>query len=546
MPVTKDLAGQKFGFLTVLGPAPVSGDRKKWSCVCVCKKETYVPTSKLKDGSTKSCGCMKGKMPSAAKIKGQNLYFEKVRQNLWEKISRRVEELGYKLQTNLDEFLESCKNAKRSEQVLFSLECKNGHAFRTRWSCFKKNKCPHCSMTAKKTPEAMRVELEKKGWQFISFVGEYKNKYSTISCICKKGHAVTKSYNMMMSAGCIHCQKENQIVPFEKTLGLIEKENYLVISAPEWPYDSLTGFLLQCPKGHKYITTRHAWVSDGTRCTVCAKSINESKGELEVKNALLELGIKAEKYNEGNFEIDVYLPEYKIGIEFNGIYWHSTARVKNTNVHKHKYLTARNMGIKLIQIWEDEWYQKKDIILSLILSKIPNRSDKYFARSCEVIDVPFKQATAFLNENHLQGAGGNNLLKAVGLQHKDRLLMLATVGMHQRQGHEGKNVLTRVCYAKNVRIVGGMERLLHYLPRPLITWSDNRYSDGNLYRACGFRIEKELPPDYCYVKGGKRISKQSLRKTEEEKKVNKTEKELRDEQGYHRLYDAGKIRWILE
>jgi hypothetical protein len=162
------------------------------------------------------------------------------------------------------------------------------------------------------------------------------------------------------------------------------------------------------------------------------------------------------------------------------------------------------------------------------------------------VNVPFKEARVFLESYHLQGPGGKNYEKVVGLKHENNLLMLAVVGLHQRQGHEDKNVLTRVCYAPGIRIVGGMERILHYLPRPLMTWSDNRYSDGNLYVACGFKKDKELPPDYSYVRGGKRFSKQSLRKTDEERLSEKTEKQLREEQGYHRLYDAGKVRWILE
>jgi len=42
-----------------------------------------------------------------------------------------------------------------------------------------------------------------------------------------------------------------------------------------------------------------------------------------------------------------------------------------------------------------------------------------------------------------------------------------------------------------------------------------------------------------------RHHKQSLKKTPEEKVSNKTERELRLDQGYLRVYDCGKIRWVL-
>ena len=92
--------------------------------------------------------------------------------------------------------------------------------------------------------------------------------------------------------------------------------------------------------------------------------------------------------------------------------------------------------------------------------------------------------------------------------------------------------------------------ILRKLNRPLITWSNNRYSDVGLYVKTGWVFQADLPPDYQYFKNYKkycyeRLSKQSLRKTEEERLSGKTESELRVEGGYHRVYDAGKKRWLL-
>jgi hypothetical protein len=36
-----------------------------------------------------------------------------------------------------------------------------------------------------------------------------------------------------------------------------------------------------------------------------------------------------------------------------------------------------------------------------------------------------------------------------------------------------------------------------------------------------------------------------LKKTPEERLINKTEKELRQEQGFYRIWDCGKKRWVL-
>lgn len=55
-----DLTGQKFGKLTVLGPAENIGSRTAWRCQCDCGRETVVKTGHLRSGHTKSCGCLHG------------------------------------------------------------------------------------------------------------------------------------------------------------------------------------------------------------------------------------------------------------------------------------------------------------------------------------------------------------------------------------------------------------------------------------------------------------------------------------------------------
>ena len=65
-----DLTGQTFGFLTVIerGPNTQRGNAK-WHCKCVCGRETFVVTSKLRNGRTISCGCMGLLHATQAKIK---------------------------------------------------------------------------------------------------------------------------------------------------------------------------------------------------------------------------------------------------------------------------------------------------------------------------------------------------------------------------------------------------------------------------------------------------------------------------------------------
>lgn len=68
-------------------------------------------------------------------------------------------------------------------------------------------------------------------------------------------------------------------------------------------------------------------------------------------------------------ELDFYLPEKKLAIEFNGNYWHST-RFKDKNYHLRKAQLCQDLGIHFIHIFEFEWSSNKEIcklIISLAL-----------------------------------------------------------------------------------------------------------------------------------------------------------------------------------
>lgn len=56
----QDLTGQRFGFLTVTGPAESDGNgHRRWLCRCDCGTEKTVLGHNLTRGTTVSCGCKK-------------------------------------------------------------------------------------------------------------------------------------------------------------------------------------------------------------------------------------------------------------------------------------------------------------------------------------------------------------------------------------------------------------------------------------------------------------------------------------------------------
>ena len=68
-------------------------------------------------------------------------------------------------------------------------------------------------------------------------------------------------------------------------------------------------------------------------------------------------------------EIDIYLPELKLGFEYNGLYWHSEIN-KDINYHYNKYKYFKDKGISLVQIWENNYIYNKNNIYNYINNKI--------------------------------------------------------------------------------------------------------------------------------------------------------------------------------
>lgn len=73
-------------------------------------------------------------------------------------------------------------------------------------------------------------------------------------------------------------------------------------------------------------------------------------------------------------EYDIILPQLKLIIECNGIYWHSN-KMKNKSYHYNKLKHTNDNGYKLFYIWEDEWYNNADSIQQILYNLIYKQSN---------------------------------------------------------------------------------------------------------------------------------------------------------------------------
>lgn len=81
-------------------------------------------------------------------------------------------------------------------------------------------------------------------------------------------------------------------------------------------------------------------------------------------------------------ELDIVLPNYKLALEFDGLYWHSE-EYKTNNYHVNKTEECEKKGFQLIHIYQDEWLDKQEIVKSR-LKGLLHKNNKIFARKCKV------------------------------------------------------------------------------------------------------------------------------------------------------------------
>lgn len=254
------------------------------------------------------------------------------------------------------------------------------------------------------------------------------------------------------------------------------------------------------------------------------------------------------------YEIDIYLPEINLGIEFNGLYWHSDAH-KSNDYHFKKWQKSIENNVNLITIWEDDWIIKKDICKSFLLNKLSKTPKKIFARKCELKEVSYKDSKSFLENSHLQG----NCISSIrlGLYLNDELVSLMTFGK-LRLPLSGANLinsyeLIRFANKINTNVIGGASKLLSFFikninPKSIISYSDNLISNGNLYEKMGFTYSHTSDPGYWYVINDVREHRFNWRKNvlvEMGYDKNKTEFEIMSENGYNKIFNAGNKKWIL-
>lgn len=244
------------------------------------------------------------------------------------------------------------------------------------------------------------------------------------------------------------------------------------------------------------------------------------------------------------YELDIFLPEKNIAIEYNGLWWHSE-KYKTDNYHLMKSNLCKEKEIHLVHVFEDDWKHKQGIVKSVIKNFLGCGHQRiFYARKLQLKEVPSKQMQEFLVANHMLGrvSGARH---CIGLWDGEELLSLMSFSSGFNK--EGETTLSRYAIRQDVNIKGGAEKIFsHFLKTyghlydKAKTFNDNGVFKGSVHYRLGFQHTGDNPPNYMYIDlaANKRVSKQSIRQYRNNYKRNDVN-EFKDGRKFYRIYNAG-------
>lgn len=427
------------------------------------------------------------------------------------------------------------------------------------YALLQKQGCRKCGYINRKIPHKKTteqfIEIAQKKWNYNYSKTIYKNKYTKIKFDCPLHGEIEQLPYLHLKHGCCFCNgrgiSKHTKTSFIKLANVVHKNKY--------NYDKVDfvrmsdKIIITCPKHGDFFQRagNHIHLENG--CPKCHYPF--SKAEKEIFN-FIKLHYSGEilendRIELGGKEIDIYLPDLKIGFEYNGNF-HHTEIIRGKKCHYIKWKLAHDKGIRLFQFQSNEWKDSKDVIKSKILNFL-GKNERIFARKTKIIELSRDEAETFLIKNHLQG-GGSSFRFRYGLTYNGELVSCMIFGK-SRLNRNFDWELIRFCNKNYISVVGGASKLLAHFRKnhsgSIVTYADKRYSNGDLYKKLGFVLEKENPPGFVYfnINNNQLYNRMSFQKKNLTKMPyyddNLAEWEIMLLNDYHRIFDAGCYRFAL-
>ena len=329
--------------------------------------------------------------------------------------------------------------------------------------------------------------------------------------------------------------------------------------------------VFRCPKHNLEVAAQpHNVLRGAAPCPRCNHTKSKAEHAIAMMLAAHTPVVQRDRMLLKPKELDVYLPEKKLAVEYCGMYWHShwTQEAERAEhlAHAQKHVACQALGVRLLTVFESEWNERGPAIRRLLRNAAGTSRGKLMARKCTLAKVDTADARLFYERYHPQGGMGHG--DHYGLYWGTKLVacMRFTYGVNDRGAGAASRVWTLARYATRVTVAGAASRLFKAFlddkqPAEVKSFSDNRYFAGGMYQQLGFALDAELPPDY-QVWSPKiglrpkahyqrrflavRAAEHGLEGVFDPDTDPRTETEMTYAMGCGRIYDCGKKRWMWQ
>jgi len=232
-------------------------------------------------------------------------------------------------------------------------------------------------MPKRLTIEDVKKLLKSKGYSLLS--KEYKNAFGNLEVECSNGHRKNTTLSKMYkNQKCYKCVDRGKF-SINEIRKIFKKENYILISNT---YNGAREYLdVKCPNGHSWSVSVNKFKDRNQRCPRCTFLGGNSKMENDLMDAIRQVYPSAKKSKIRNikipnkswvrgFDLDIFIPELKKAIEFDGTYFHSIEGLKRgypnwplqdlKRYHIIKDAYFSSLGIQVLHIKEKEWLKDKE------------------------------------------------------------------------------------------------------------------------------------------------------------------------------------------
>lgn len=193
------------------------------------------------------------------------------------------------------------------------------------------------------TPQTINAGSKKKAWWICKKCGY---EWQTAICNRHRGNGCPSCAGVIVRESVSDLQTRFPEIAAEWDIENNDKKPSEVA-----PYSDYRAAWI-CPKGHSY----KAVVADrvkGNNCPECSRERRVSFPEKALVYYISkEFGGTEQNYRStwlGPYELDAYLPEYRIGIEYDGSYGHSDKKGVERDIRKNKVCSENNVTLVRIR-----------------------------------------------------------------------------------------------------------------------------------------------------------------------------------------------------